>query len=1194
MARTATARKAASSSIPAETIKGSIARTRFHNQTNGYCVIGVLTTLDDARGPEVITAVGCLPSIREGDEYSFTGAWKDDAKWGRQFKFDSHELIMPTTTKGLADYLSTLTYGVGHKKALAIVEALGEDQLFERILLNPAALADIPGVHITAVQAVEIGQKLAENTVLAELSSMICREGITPRLAAQVYNKYGPKSLEVVRENPYVLAGDMYGVGFKTADKIAQATGLKSDSPYRVQAAIEYAIKAAQDDGHCYLRPRDIVEALTGGDTRGSNTSIGVSIGGKYGLLGQNAGVGINEIAAANGELMRLDRCVREGSAVYLPGLAKAEKDVARHVRRLMGAGSSAGGSVDISPEQIEEALNAARGAGRSGYHERQEAAIREGLRSSVSVLTGGPGTGKTEITNGLLAAYQHLHSSDKQIPYIYLGSPTGRAAKRLSEATGHEALTLHRLLGYRPEVGFVYGEDCPLSGPGLAIIDESSMIDISMAASLLSAIPNDLQVVFVGDVAQLPSVGPGSFLRDLILSGVVPVTRLTYNFRQAQGSQIAACAAQIDEGIVPDVFRGSCGVHGDVEFVALESPEDAAGEVERIIRQAVADGYGAMDFQILAPMRKTSSGVTALNNVVRRIVNPLGPGEVDDPKSGVGREKLRVGDKVMVTSNDYSRDVYNGDLGIVARRADRDDVNGAGIVVEIDGRHVHFDYDAIGELQLAYASSIHKCVTLDTLIETDEGLIRIGDAERGRVATINGKEEYTRTPDQPEQVMLCITTKDGYRVTVTPDHGLDSWDGQQYCRVNAQDLKVGDWLQIGMGVRIDPSATPALPRPTNGARQERTLTVPTALSEDLTEFFGLMVADGCNYERGIRLAKRHKEVTDRFASLCSSLFGYDPKRYKKGGIFYAEVSSKFISRWLSQIGGMEPNRKAVPECVLGGTSRHHRAFLRGLFEDASVNTRLNGGEVVDHIDFTTCKEKLASDIQVMLARLGIVAKHTRNSGKRSYSKLYIFGEYARKFGETIGFVANEKQRRTMLPTGKQIRYRIPVSYSETTILHHTYENDFTLFDRNNARERGYISRDTARGVLMDYCAPEWLRERCLNHHDRIASIERVSAISTCLNVPEGHQFLQNGISGWNSQGSEYPLCLCILTRSHWIMLQRNLIYTGATRAKHRLVVIAQEDAVKQAVKNDKIQERYSMLRERLQTALTEGAVSGE
>lgn len=651
---------------PAEIIRGTIQRARFHNPANGYCVLAVST------GDTLITAVGYMPSVREGDEFSFTGRWSSHPKFGRQFTFDEHELLLPKSRKGIIAYLSTLAYGVGIVKAGHIVDALGEDCL-EKIKENPDLLARVSG--ITPEQAGDIITKLNENTVLAELSSLICRQGITPRMASRIYAQYGPESVDIVKENPYVLSDEMYGIGFVTADKVAQAVGVASNSPYRVRAAVEYVLKAATDDGHCYLRPRDIVPLTQK-------------------LLGKGCGVGVDEIAAANAVLIQTEKAVREGPSVYLTSLHRAEIELAADMRRLLEQETICFESL----EQANKAVEIAERVAGMEYAPQQKEAIHTVLSSPLSVITGGPGTGKSTVTNGILIAYQKLFPDRN----IYLASPTGRAAKRLAEVTSQEAKTIHRLLEYHPEAGFRRNENDPLDGPGLLIVDEFSMTDIQLAANLFAALPDNLQVVLVGDVDQLPSVGPGSVLRDSILSNAVPTVRLQYNYRQAQGSQIAAYADMIRRGVVPALAPRD----GDVECVFVDGGEQVVPAVLARVSQAIEDGYQPMEYQVLAPMYKGSAGVGALNEAIKGLVNPVAP---DKKEYKHGKEIYSAGDKVMVTKNDYKKGVFNGDMGIVAGVEDKDGPDGPGLWIKFDEDKVFFPPEDMGKVTMAYAGTVHK-----------------------------------------------------------------------------------------------------------------------------------------------------------------------------------------------------------------------------------------------------------------------------------------------------------------------------------------------------------------------------------------------------------------------------------------------------------------------------------------------------
>lgn len=1175
-----------------ETMQGYVSRVIFKNNENGYCVLAVTPNKgyrnqqtdtnqsqpgqdqDDLPIPpeeSTVKFVGNIPgnSVREGDEYKFSGKWVTNPKFGKQFKFDDAEVVLPDSRAGVIAYFcSDHFYGIGPVAAGKIVDALGEDAL-EKLKNNPDAAFSVPG--ITGKQAKEIAAKMREHSTVGDLISLICGDGVSTNLAARIHARYGgEEALKLVKNNPYQLIQDLNGVGFKIADRIARITGVEPNSPFRVEAAIRHVLYEAQNEGHVALTAAEVNHTVLE-------------------LLGPDCGVQPVDVGRIGASMVACEELYREkesNNLVYLVGMHRAEVSVAKKIRFLSEGGTGTGVQVNVDEadaaiEQddlinIESMVDDVAAKSGIQYAPEQHQAIVTALTSNFSVITGGPGTGKSTITNAIVDIYQDLNPRDE----IYLASPTGRAAKRLSEATGYEAKTIHRLLRYNPLLGgFTHNEYEPLPGPGLLIVDEFSMCDIELADSLFRAIPDDIKVVLVGDIDQLPSVGPGSVLRDVISSSVVPVTRLKYVYRQGKESTIAWLADKIRNGEKVNLERLTQksienGLN-DFEFILAEDPSDAAVAIEKLVGELTEAGHDAMYFQVLTPLKsKGAAGADYLNKMIQRSINPP-----DEAKQELqyNATTYRLGDKIMVVKNNYHKGVFNGDLGIVVGLQRNKD--GTGLYADIDGRPVWFGMDDMCEITLAYAYTIHKCVALDTLIETDHGLQRIGDAINGFVATIDGVKEYVRTPNQPEQQMLRIITEDGYQVTVTPDHGLDAWDGQQYRRFEAQELRVGNWLQIGLGVRLEPSEIPLLPEPTSGDIREQIFDVPRLLTTSAAEFIGLIVADGTVFHGGFRLAKRHKEVVDRFCYLCNVLFGVEPKRWTRGNAHFGEVSSTFLSRWIIGIGGMSPNQKAVPNCILAGHSEHHKAFLRGLFEDAAVNLRTSNSDFVDHIDFCTCKESLAADVQVMLARLGIVANHVRNVGPYNHSKLYIYGKYAQIFGKTIGFISHEKQKRIALQAGCQKLFTIPVTRNEAEEIYQLNDSVFTYSDLGNARTRGHISRHKF-NVLIN--VPEWLKERALNHHTRIASIEKIIAKSTCLNVPDGHRFLQNAISGWNSQGGEFPLAIVVCLRSHYIMLQRNLIYTAITRAKQKLIVVGQQSAWDVAIKNNKIIKRNSLLAERL------------
>ncbi|HHX28353.1 MAG TPA: ATP-dependent RecD-like DNA helicase, partial [Firmicutes bacterium] len=630
-----------------------------YNPKSGWAVLSI-----HADG-ESVTAVGSVINPREGDEYEFRGSFVTDPKWGRQFKFSQAEVFLPCTRKGVIRYLASIAYGVGEVRAARIVGVLGDDCL-ARLQADPSLLDGL--TFLTEQQREEIKIHLREHRTVAEVSGLICREGLTPNLAAKIVARFGEDAVRIVKEEPYRLT-EIEGIGFLTADRIAMAVGIKPDAPARIQAAIRHVLSEAENEGHCYLRPNDLVREVPA-------------------LLGTD--VGVSKIAEAVKALIEAEVLVRDGDDIYLKELHEAECEVAEWVRATAMERSA-------PIPNLEGLIDAYQTNAGITYHPKQRDAIRMALTSGFSVITGGPGTGKTQITKAIV----HIYTTEHRNKPVYLCSPTGRAAKRLSEATGAPASTIHRLLGYNPELGFMVNEEEPLK-PGLLIADEASMMDIRLARSLLAACSQGMQVVLIGDVDQLPSVGPGSVLRDIIESSTVPVTRLEYVYRQEEGSGISALAHQVNQGELPSnlgkVWSSELkdGKKADVFVVQIDNPDEALPMAMTYAKQAYGE-FGLLGFGVLAPGHRGSAGVKALNNGVRSTINPH------------ASKSFSPGDRVMVIKNNYKHDVFNGDLGIVRSVNDED----GSIEVDFGDQWVTFgtgeDEAPLDILQLAFASTIHK-----------------------------------------------------------------------------------------------------------------------------------------------------------------------------------------------------------------------------------------------------------------------------------------------------------------------------------------------------------------------------------------------------------------------------------------------------------------------------------------------------
>lgn len=645
-----------------ETLSGTITGVRFYNPRNGWAVLSVNPKAGSVieNGGSVTEFVGSVAAVgpcvnpREGDEYEFHGQTVMDPKYGRQFRIESAEVVLPSTRKGVIRYLASIASGVGEIRAARIVGVLGDDCL-GKLQADPGVLDSLD--FLTQLQREEIRQHLREHSVMAEVSGLICKEGVTPALAAKIVARFGDQAVDVVKSDPYKLT-EMDGIGFLTADRIAMAVKIAPDAPARIQASIRHILSEAQNDGHCYLQPADLVREVPS-------------------LLGATPGVAA--IAKAVGALIGAEMVVRDGDDVYLSDLHKAECEVAEAVKDL--AAEKPAGIPNLDGQIAACETNAG-----ITYHQTQKQAIVMALSSGFSVITGQPGTGKTQITKAIVSIYK---AERRELP-VYLCSPTGRAAKRLSEATGEPASTVHHLLGYNPELGFTVNENEPLR-PGLLLADEASMMDISLARALMAACADGMQVVLVGDADQLPSVGPGSVLRDIIDSGAVPVTRLEYIYRQEEGSGISGLAHCVNAGDAPDFDD-----YRDVFQDQVQTPDDVMPLAVKYAKEAY-DEYGLLGFSVLAPGHRGSAGVKALNEAIRAALNP-----------GAGKG-FCPGDRVMVVKNNYRHDVFNGDLGIVRATNDED----GSVEVDFGDKWVVFGvgayYAPLDILHLAFASTIHK-----------------------------------------------------------------------------------------------------------------------------------------------------------------------------------------------------------------------------------------------------------------------------------------------------------------------------------------------------------------------------------------------------------------------------------------------------------------------------------------------------
>ena len=638
-------------------LEGTVEGITYRAEDTGF-TIARLQTKGNAGMP--VTVVGSMAAIQPGESVRLEGAWTTHPKYGRQFKFGRYTLVYPATVEGIRKYLgSGLIKGIGPVTAARIVEHFGLETL-EIIDQAPDRLLEVPGTGPKRVEIISEGWETQRQ--IKDVMIFMQSHGVSTAYAVRIYKTYGAEAIALVRENPYRLERDIWGVGFLTADRIARRLGIGEDSPERIKAGLRYVLNQASEDGHVFL-PRDQL-LLAAQKELGIDASL---------ITPQ-----VSELEVEKGATVWGDR-------VYLPQLHSAEAGVASSIRRLVGE--------RLPPVDggVEAAITAQGQRDGIDYDGTQRQALQMAVQSKVMVLTGGPGTGKTTITRGIIGLFQ------QQTLSVLLCSPTGRAAKKLSEATGREAKTIHRLLGFRPPHGFEHDQDSPLR-TGAVIVDEASMIDITLMHSLLKAIPTAARLVLVGDIDQLPSVGPGSVLRELIDSGVIPVVRLTHIFRQAQQSQIVTNAHGINQGEFPHIDNQNAR---DFFFLEEEEPERIVEQIKDLTSQRLPQRYGLdpiEDIQVLCPMYRGITGATHLNHVLQQGLNPNGQSWTR------GGTEYRVGDKVMQTQNNYDKSVFNGDLG----RIRAIDVANQTVKVEFDVL-VEYDLGEMDELVLAYAVTVHK-----------------------------------------------------------------------------------------------------------------------------------------------------------------------------------------------------------------------------------------------------------------------------------------------------------------------------------------------------------------------------------------------------------------------------------------------------------------------------------------------------
>lgn len=640
-----------------DNLKGIVERITYSNSENGFSVL----RLKVENEAELITVVGSLASINPGTQLILKGNWKNDPKFGRQFLVESYKEELPSTLTGIEKYLgSGLIKGIGPVYAKKIIKEFGMDTI-DIIEKDPKRLFQIEGIGKKRLEMIIRGwdeQKEIKNVMI-----FLQSHGVSTTFAVKIFKRYGKKSVKLLKENPYRLAEDIWGIGFKSADKIAGNMGFEAYSYARCQSGFLHILNEATNLGHCYLTKDELIEE-----------SLKL-------LETDQASIEEHLDRAIKDESLIMDQ-----SCVYIPAMLYSEIALSKRIKEVINAPSVLTFSdTDVVIARLEKEEKII-------YDDIQKDAIKKAVQAKFMVLTGGPGTGKTTTTLGMIKVFEAMNAR------VILAAPTGRAAKRLSEASRMEAKTIHRLLEYKPGEGYKKNSENPLEGDVL-IIDESSMIDLLLMHNLLKALPLHMKVFLVGDVDQLPSVGAGNVLKDIISSGRVDVVKLERIFRQAQDSQIISNAHRINKGLFPELKTGR---QSDFFFIEEEDPEKVLAVISELCTKRLPRYYKVdpiNDIQVLTPMQRGNTGAMNLNTVLQKSLNKNTRG-----LEYAGRSYY-LGDKVMQIKNNYDKGVFNGDIGVISHINQEEKI----IRVFFDNMHISYELDEMDELVLAYATTVHK-----------------------------------------------------------------------------------------------------------------------------------------------------------------------------------------------------------------------------------------------------------------------------------------------------------------------------------------------------------------------------------------------------------------------------------------------------------------------------------------------------
>lgn len=1129
-----------------------------------------------------VTIVGDIPSLNYDTDYIIEAEEQQckNPKYGYQYLVKKIRVEKPTTKTQAIKFLSEI---ISNNDAKVLLSAY--PNIIDKVIKN-----DLDDIDLSKTKGIKekkfqkIKDKIIENFCLLELMDEYVDDNNEPLISFNVIKKLYDKYTSVdkikyyIKTEPYNCLCSLNGIAFEKADKIVlKLYPEMKDSPKRVKAYVEFLLKKNEENGNTWMYTKDLVK----------------SVKEKMNSINYLSDIFKDE----NFVHLSDDKLKISHTFTY-----KTESYICDALLNILN-------NSEVWDIDYEKYFS----IGMIPLTKEQQKVPENLCKYNISLLAGFAGSGKSF---SIQAVIRMLEDYNKR--YLLL-APTGRASEVIADYTNRPASTIHRGLAYNPmnENPWTYNKDNKLPFD-VVIVDESSMIDIFLMKHLLEAIDEEnTKLLFIQDPEQIASVSAGNCSKDMIMSNIIPKTILTQIFRYGDGGLMQiATKVRNGEKFIDKSINGvkQFGINKDYTLVDIKR-ENMLPYLKKVYSKLIQKGNTIDDITIMSPFNKGEYGCRNINKLIQDLVNPDSPNKKYIKR---GENIFRVGDKVMQVQNNYhainiddeETFIFNGNLGVII---DIDIYSKIVYVQYKDSKTIKYTQSILDQIELAYAMTIHKCITDDTWIYTNKGIMQLkqlnNDAKVGEfkpikddILVFNGlnmekpKSFYNNGIDECK----LLITKRKYRLEGTLNHGVDILCEDGYIRRrNMKDIKEGDFVLINKNNNIYGSDI-NIPKEWQNIKNVDTRTIkyklPHVMTLDFARFLGYMVADGTVCDAGIKLGKRHKEVTEDFIRVVENIFGYcgymkhvyPPK--SKNGMYLTEINSKYIRDFCLKIDGIKPHNKYIPQIILNSPKKYQKEFLKCLFEDGTVNLK---NSRFDHIELCFKDEFICEQVRMMLLNMGIVTtlyKGINKKNNKTFYRIYIYKKEALIYKKEIGFISNFKNNRLELLNGDNINSNITIPYITNIIkgLKNNYNLNLNKADREVTKSirKNKITYEVLNKFLIstedtlkndkDY---KYLLHIYNNLYvDKITQITKTKKPTYCLEMPLTHKFLQNGINAWNCQGGNSPIIIIITDVSHKYFMNRNLLYTALTRMKKTCIHLSNIDTINSAIKKSETQLRNSYL----------------